>query len=95
VLTIRPSRAYRDSVGVTVAVPLGDQEATCPIGALRRWLEATTVSAVVRDASFAGSIGMDDSAGRSRTGRWPRLWRAAPLASKQYIPAFIQLLRQD
>jgi integrase len=44
VLTIRRSKTDREGAGATVAVPLGEEEATCPVGALRRWLEAAPVS---------------------------------------------------
>jgi integrase len=44
VLTIRRSKTDPEGAGVTVAVPLGGEEATCPVGALRRWLEAAAVS---------------------------------------------------
>ena len=40
VLTIRRSKTDREGAGASVAVPLGGEEATCPVGALRRWLEA-------------------------------------------------------
>jgi integrase len=33
-----------DPMRATVAVPLGGEEATCPVGALRRWLAAAAVS---------------------------------------------------
>src|SRR5450631_220589 len=44
VLTIRRSKTDREGVGATVAVPLGGEEATCPVGALRRWLDTAAVS---------------------------------------------------
>jgi Phage integrase family len=44
VLTIRRSKTDRDGAGATVAVSLGEEEATCPVRALRRWLETAAVS---------------------------------------------------
>ena len=44
VLTIRRSKTDREGAGATVPVPFGGEEATCPVGALRRWLETTAVS---------------------------------------------------
>jgi len=43
VLTIRRSKTDREGAGATVAVPLGAEEATCPVGALRRWLETAAI----------------------------------------------------
>jgi integrase len=43
VLTIRRSKTDREGASATVAVPLGEEEATCPIGALRRWLDTAAV----------------------------------------------------
>jgi len=43
VLTIRRSKTDREGAGASVAVPLGG-EATCPVGALRGWLEAAAVN---------------------------------------------------
>jgi len=43
VLTIRRSKTDREGAGSTVAVPLGGEEATCPVGALRRWLAAAAI----------------------------------------------------
>src|ERR1035438_8115657 len=42
-LTIRRSKTDREGAGATVAVPFGEEEATCPVRALRRWLEATAI----------------------------------------------------
>jgi integrase len=42
-LRIRRSKTDREGVGTMVAIPLGVEEKTCPIGALRRWLEAAAV----------------------------------------------------
>jgi len=54
VLRIQRSKTDREGAGATVAVPLGGEEGSCPIGALRRWQKA----AAIGSASFAGSIGM-------------------------------------
>jgi hypothetical protein len=43
VLTIRRSKTDREGAGATVAIPLGGEEATCPVLALRRWLEAAAI----------------------------------------------------
>jgi integrase len=43
VLTIRRSKTDREGAGATVAVPFGGEEATCPVGALRRWLESAAI----------------------------------------------------
>jgi integrase len=43
VLTIRRSKTDREGAGASVAVPLGGEEATCPVGALRRWLAAAAI----------------------------------------------------
>jgi integrase len=43
VLTIRRSKTDREGAGATVAVPFGAEEATCPVGALRRWLETAAM----------------------------------------------------
>jgi integrase len=43
VLTIRRSKTDREAAGANVAVPLGIEEATCPVGALRRWLDAAAI----------------------------------------------------
>jgi integrase len=44
VLTIRRSKTDREGAGVTVTVPFGGEEATCPVGALRRWLAAAAIA---------------------------------------------------
>ena len=43
-LTIRRSKTDRDGASAAVAVPLGGEEATCPVGALRRWLDTAAIS---------------------------------------------------
>jgi hypothetical protein len=43
VLTIRRSKTDREGAGASVAVPLGGEEATCPVGALRHWLESAAI----------------------------------------------------
>jgi hypothetical protein len=45
VLTIRRSKTDRDGAGASVAVPLGAEEGTCPVLALRRWLERAAIGA--------------------------------------------------
>jgi integrase len=49
VLTIRRSKTDQDAAGATVAVPFGEEEATCPVRALRAWLD-------VRGATGAGDV---------------------------------------
>jgi integrase len=49
VLTIRRSKTDQDAAGTTVAVPFGEEEATCPVRALRAWLD-------VRGAAVAGDV---------------------------------------
>ena len=39
VLTIRRSKTDQDAAGATVAVPFGEEGATCPVGVLRAWLD--------------------------------------------------------
>jgi integrase len=58
VLTIRRSKTNRKGAGATVAVPLGG-EATCPVGALRRWLDTAAVSEgrVFRRIDRHGNLG--------------------------------------
>jgi integrase len=59
VLTIRRSKTDREGAGATVAVPLGEEEETCPVGALRRWLEEAAVSEgrVFRRIDRHGNLG--------------------------------------
>ena len=49
VLTIRRSKTDQDAAGTTVAVPFGEEEATCPVRALRAWLD-------IRGAAGAGDV---------------------------------------
>ena len=49
VLTIRRSKTDQDAAGATVAVPFGEEEATCPVRALRAWLD-------VRGGAAAGDV---------------------------------------
>jgi len=44
VLRIRRSKTDREGAGATVAVPLGAEEGSYQVGALRRWLEAAATS---------------------------------------------------
>src|ERR1019366_8752411 len=37
------SKTDREGAGAAVAVPFGGEEATCPVGALRRWLAAAAI----------------------------------------------------
>jgi hypothetical protein len=59
VLTIRRSKTDCEGAVATVAVPLGGEEATCPVGALRRWLAAAAVSEghVFRRIDRHGNLG--------------------------------------
>jgi hypothetical protein len=69
VLTIRRSKTDCEGAVATVAVPLGGEEATCPVGALRRWLAAAAVSEghVFRRIDRHGNLG-PTSLGRDRSG---------------------------
>jgi integrase len=87
VLTIRRSKTDRDGAGAAVAVPFGEEVATCPVAALRRWLAAAAIDTAAglrprrstQVASFAESIATAISGRPYRIGRWPRSWRPAPL----------------
>ena len=59
VLTIRRSKTDREGAGATVAVPLGAEEGSYPVGALRRWLEAAATSEgrVFRRIDRHGNLG--------------------------------------
>jgi hypothetical protein len=94
VLTIRRSKTDREAAGASVAVPLGGEEATCPVGALRRWLETAAVGegrvfrridrhgnlgAALSDRALAKIVASRAAAGRTRG----RLRRA--FAARRYI----------
>jgi integrase len=59
VLTIRRSKTDREGAGATVAVPVGGEEATCPVGAVRRWLETAAIDEgrVFRRIDRHGNLG--------------------------------------
>jgi integrase len=59
VLTIRRSKTDREGAGATVPVPFGGEEATCPVGALRRWLAAAAIrqGRVFRRIDRHGNLG--------------------------------------
>jgi site-specific recombinase XerD len=59
VLTIRRSKTDREGAGATVPVPLGAEEESCPVGALRRWLAATAIAEgrVFRRIDRHGNLG--------------------------------------
>ncbi len=44
VLAIRRSKTDREAAGDVVAVPYGEEETTCPIRSLQRWLEAAAIA---------------------------------------------------
>jgi hypothetical protein len=70
-LTIRRSKTDRDGAGATAAVPLGAEEATCPVRALRRWLDtAVSEGRVFRRIDRHGHLG-------------PALWLKMPNAPKR------------
>jgi hypothetical protein len=102
VLTIRRSKADREGAGATVAVPFEAEEATGPVGALRRWLAAAAIGEgraspaeiVASRAAVAGLEG--DFAGHSlrdggRAGRslggYDRASRAPSLFAGTGVPS--------
>jgi NAD(P)-dependent dehydrogenase (short-subunit alcohol dehydrogenase family) len=48
VLTIRRSKTDREGAGATVAIPLGAEDGSCPVLALRRWLAAAAIGTGAR-----------------------------------------------
>ncbi|MGP6159783.1 MAG: hypothetical protein ACLPYS_20185 [Vulcanimicrobiaceae bacterium] len=58
-MTIRRSKTDREGAGATVAIPLGADERTCPVLALRRWLEAAAIGErrVFRRIDRHGNLG--------------------------------------
>jgi site-specific recombinase XerC len=61
VLMIRRSTTDWGGAGASVAVPFGGEEATCPVGALHRWLDTAAVAAsegrVFRRIDRHGNLG--------------------------------------
>jgi hypothetical protein len=57
VLTIRRFKTDRDGTGATVAVPLGAEEGSCPVGALRRWLAAAAIGEAWREVRVEARVG--------------------------------------
>jgi len=44
VITLRRSKTDHEAAGRRVGVPFGSIEATCPVGAVRAWLEAAGIT---------------------------------------------------
>jgi integrase len=66
VLTIRRSKTDQDAAGETVAVPFGEEEATCPVRALRAWLDVRGAEAAAGAVVF-GRIDRHGNIGASLT----------------------------
>jgi site-specific recombinase XerD len=69
VVRLRRSKGDQEGAGVEVSIPLGLDEATCPLGALQRWLEQAKSS---KAPSSGGSIGTGTPDQRSRRRRSAR-----------------------
>ncbi len=59
VLRIRRSKTDQDAAGDTVAIALGSEATTCPVGALRHWLAAAEIASgpIFRRVRRNGAIG--------------------------------------
>jgi integrase len=79
VLTIRQSKTDQEREGQTIGIPYGSHPETCPVRALRTWLERSEV-----DAGFLFR----------RIGRWGREVTAKPICHHQLAKIIKTLARQ-
>jgi len=61
VIRIRRSKTDQDAAGDVVAIALGSEATTCPVVALRRWLEVAPITdgPIFRRVRRGGAIGTD------------------------------------
>ena len=69
VLTLRRSKTDQAGQGRKVAIPRGAHAATCPVTALRQWLEAAGIVSGMGRWASGGSIGIRSEP--SSSGPWP------------------------